>query len=217
MRHPRAFTLLELLVVVAVIALLAAMLFPVFAQMRESARRATCISNLKQLILAQHMYVQDYDDTLSAWYYERAPGSYTYWTEFMRPYYRDPRLLDQGFNTAAERNNSLWLADYVLCAWGTGGQGTAASPYWRWPGAPMLGPDGIQPMKLQTVQRPSDTIQFTDGLTTLTGSYVWWKHSNRMLNAAFVDGHARAVKRVDYDQVDRDDRGYFYHLAAADR
>jgi prepilin-type N-terminal cleavage/methylation domain-containing protein/prepilin-type processing-associated H-X9-DG protein len=58
----RGFTLIELLVVIAIIAILAAILFPVFAQARESARRTTCLSNLKQLDLACHMYAQDYDE-----------------------------------------------------------------------------------------------------------------------------------------------------------
>jgi prepilin-type N-terminal cleavage/methylation domain-containing protein/prepilin-type processing-associated H-X9-DG protein len=217
MPRRRAFTLLELLVVVAVLATLAAILFPVFAQVRESARRTTCLAKLHQLILAQHLYVQDHDETLSAWYYQREIGSYTFWTEFMRPYYRDPRLLDQGFNTAQERKNALWLADYVLCAWGSGGKGTAANPYWRWPGAPAADAQGLRPMTLSEVQRPEETLQFTDGLTTGTGSYVWWKHGNGMLNGAFVDGHAHVVTSTNYDQVDRDARGYFYRLAAADR
>lgn len=72
MRHPGArrsctrrgrlaFTLVELLVVIAVVAILAAMLMPVFATARDHARAATCQSNLKQLGDAFLMYVQDYD------------------------------------------------------------------------------------------------------------------------------------------------------------
>jgi prepilin-type N-terminal cleavage/methylation domain-containing protein/prepilin-type processing-associated H-X9-DG protein len=63
MRIPtkKAFTLIELLVVIAIIAILAAILFPVFARARESARRASCVSNLKQIGLGVMMYVQDYD------------------------------------------------------------------------------------------------------------------------------------------------------------
>jgi prepilin-type N-terminal cleavage/methylation domain-containing protein/prepilin-type processing-associated H-X9-DG protein len=62
MRRQRAFTLIELLVVIAIIAILAAILFPVFAQARESARKATCQSNLKQIGAAIMMYVQDNDE-----------------------------------------------------------------------------------------------------------------------------------------------------------
>jgi len=66
MRKNRGFTLIELLVVIAIIAILAAILFPVFARAREAARKATCISNLKQIVLAAIMYAQDYDEVLPA-------------------------------------------------------------------------------------------------------------------------------------------------------
>jgi prepilin-type N-terminal cleavage/methylation domain-containing protein/prepilin-type processing-associated H-X9-DG protein len=55
------FTLVELLVVIAVIAILAAILYPVFAIAREKARQTSCASNLKQIGTAVQMYVQDYD------------------------------------------------------------------------------------------------------------------------------------------------------------
>jgi len=57
-----AFTLIELLVVIAIIAILAAILFPVFARARENARRASCMSNLKQMGLGIAQYKQDYDE-----------------------------------------------------------------------------------------------------------------------------------------------------------
>lgn len=59
LRFSRGFTLIELLVVIAIIAILAAILFPVFAAARENARRAQCISNMKQIALATKMYVDD--------------------------------------------------------------------------------------------------------------------------------------------------------------
>lgn len=62
-RNHKGFTLIELLVVIAIIAILAAILFPVFAKVREKARQTSCASNEKQLGLAMMQYVQDYDET----------------------------------------------------------------------------------------------------------------------------------------------------------
>src|SRR5947209_1601069 len=64
LRSRKGFTLIELLVVIAILAIIAAILFPVFAQARETARKATCQSNLKQISTAVLMYAQDYGDTL---------------------------------------------------------------------------------------------------------------------------------------------------------
>jgi len=60
----KGFTLIELLVVIAIIGILAAMVFPVFARARESARKAVCLSNVKNIALAVNMYLADNNDTL---------------------------------------------------------------------------------------------------------------------------------------------------------
>lgn len=54
-----AFTLVEILVVIGIIALLAALLFPAFAGAREKARQTNCASNLKQIYFAVQQYQQD--------------------------------------------------------------------------------------------------------------------------------------------------------------
>jgi len=58
--RPAAFTLVELLVVIAVIGILAALLLPVLARAKASAKSVACKSNLRQLGLALSMYVHDY-------------------------------------------------------------------------------------------------------------------------------------------------------------
>ena len=64
LRKNSAFTLTELSVVIASVALLAALLFPIFARARENARRASCQSNLKQMGLGWLQYAHDYDNKM---------------------------------------------------------------------------------------------------------------------------------------------------------
>jgi len=95
----RGFTLIELLVVIAIISILAAILFPVFARARENARRASCMSNLKQIGLGVMMYTQDYDEAYPFSSVSRtgpwasiptsadfADTSNVYWPQFIYPY-----------------------------------------------------------------------------------------------------------------------------------
>jgi len=72
MKKNVGFTLIELLVVIAIISILAAILFPVFAKVREKARATSCTSNMKQLGLAVLQYVQDNDETYPCGQYQGA-------------------------------------------------------------------------------------------------------------------------------------------------
>ena len=67
--NKRAFTLVELLTVIAIIAVLAAIIFPVMSSVKEKARQSTCMSNLRQIGQAMQIYKMDnkkYPDILGA-------------------------------------------------------------------------------------------------------------------------------------------------------
>jgi prepilin-type processing-associated H-X9-DG protein len=64
--------------VIAIIGILAAMLFPVFARARESARKIQCLSNVKNIAMAVQMYLTDYD---AFWPSEHDPAAIAYFTD----------------------------------------------------------------------------------------------------------------------------------------
>ncbi len=110
-----AFTLIELLVVIAIIAILAAILFPVFAQARNQARKATCISNLKQLAIAQAMYVQDYDERFAKWDNSgtatdswNQPNGAGWWMNEIQPYVKNYGVYACPNDTRDESQTNGW-------------------------------------------------------------------------------------------------------------
>lgn len=90
----KAFTLIELLIVIAIIAILAAILFPVFGRARENARRSSCQSNLKQLGLAFMQYDQDFDSWLpgSQVYTCDTCSTYVSWPSVIQPYVKSEQI-----------------------------------------------------------------------------------------------------------------------------
>ena len=77
-KTPHGFTLIELLVAVGIVAVIAAILLPVFGAVREQGRRTTCQSNLKQIALAMQQYVQDNGGTYPPTPYDWAYVPYSY-------------------------------------------------------------------------------------------------------------------------------------------
>lgn len=95
-----AFTLIELLIVIAIIALLAAILFPTFSRARERARQASCMSNLKQVGLALKQYAQDYDGSYPS-------KQYVLGNSFLRGA-NDPQSLPAVL-LPYTKNNQMWV------------------------------------------------------------------------------------------------------------
>ena len=94
-KHPQklaAYTLVELLIVIAIIALLAAILFPAFARARENARRSSCQSNLKQISLAATQYIQDYDERFPLGITTDDGGSFSNSFDLLQPYLKSSQI-----------------------------------------------------------------------------------------------------------------------------
>ncbi len=192
----RAFTLIEILVVVAIVALLAAILFPVFARARENARRASCTSNLKQIFLAHSLYKEDYDGVFAPSAYVNASGGRVEWPELFLSYTRSRQVflcpsdaastqVSFGLNTIAfadveflpPQPNGVHLgvlrfdatSEFVLaCESGTGDDFQTPHPdSWK-------------------IVPPSLALQF-DG-----DSRPNPRHFNRA-NVAFLDGHVKSL------------------------
>jgi len=121
----RGFTLVELLVVIAIIGILIGMLLPAVQQVREAARRATCMNNIRQLALACHNYESAHshfppgtnywaqNDTqrfISPWNNQGGTawrGNYHGWGYFILPFMEQNNLYDSfEFNVA-------WSQTYV--------------------------------------------------------------------------------------------------------
>lgn len=123
----RGFTLIELLVVIAIIAILAAILFPVFARAREKARQNSCLNNQKQIALAWHMYVQDYDEAIPSYYfnvYHPVPneiglgsGNYIRALDVLHPYIKNLQVRYCPSDDYRGRYRMNYGYNYVYLGW----------------------------------------------------------------------------------------------------
>jgi prepilin-type N-terminal cleavage/methylation domain-containing protein/prepilin-type processing-associated H-X9-DG protein len=86
------FTLIELLVVITIIAILAAILFPVFSRAREQARKTSCASNIKQMTMALLQYTQDYDETTVPLRTGEIFSPAFDWSEALQPYIKNRQI-----------------------------------------------------------------------------------------------------------------------------
>ena len=132
-RKAGAFTLIELLVVIAIIAILAALLLPALAKAKEKAKRAICLSNLRQWGLSVQMYAGDNNDRLPR------DGMSAEWDQPANQYCGqktgNPSDTYAWFNALASYVAEKPLSYYVSLA--SGGRGTTsakASQFMPFPG-----------------------------------------------------------------------------------
>ena len=223
--RPRAaFSLIELLVVITIIAVLSAILFPVFAQSREKARQSSCLSNVRQLGVATLLYAQDYDETLPLYQY----NTLVYWVGG-----RDSpgQKLDK---TRGIVYPYLRSGDISRCPSFTGSDNLGGTGYGinrRLMFATGYAP---HPAKLPTLSSPASTILFGDAgipnfpVRGTTGETVsiespsdWlpsptvdFRHQS-MACFVWADGHAKPVRRAEFarplpvEERDAPSRVYF--------
>ncbi len=193
----RAFTLIELLIVIAIIAILAAILFPVFARAREKARQASCQSNLKQIGLALRMYCQDYDEINTPIYYSIGGGNSFRWHQTVQPYMRSTEMYRclsgaQLVDTYTGLYMSYGMNSFNLdpgvypCLW----YATADSQIMD-PSGTIWVADSFHPTD------PAQGSYYVGGGATFTEpvNRVGYRH-NGMFNALWYDGHVKSMGKT---------------------
>jgi len=176
-----AFTLIELLVVIAIIAILAAILFPVFSRARESARRASCMSNLKQIGLAWTMYIQDYDENMVTYAYPSFPGgthAWQYgWQVALFPYINSRQVFicpsaykkSSAASVNCDPTNVKTTWNGVSTAFGSGSYGINYSYLARWASTGSSPDLKLVDSSIATIEKPAQTVAVTE--ITALGSY----------------------------------------------
>jgi prepilin-type N-terminal cleavage/methylation domain-containing protein/prepilin-type processing-associated H-X9-DG protein len=112
MKRP-GYTLVELLVVLGIIGVASAIVFPVFAQTRKRAHRTACLSNLRQIGLAIQQYVQDNDGQYPMAGAGSGASGY-WWSDAVRPYLKDRQVLwCPSVTRNRQANYPNWDSGYV--------------------------------------------------------------------------------------------------------
>ena len=211
----RAFTLIELLIVIAILAILAAIFFPVFAKVRENARRTVCASNLKQLGLAWLMYANDYDEMAcpsynsgnanDAWDFHRDPITHLWTTGFLGVYTKDGEIHGCPDNHFPAGPNFRPYNGYGYNATYIGGD--LSTPSGNYPACHLgqiifpaqttvFGDAGYGSNSANNFLRAPSETYYADGSNHfLNSGNVDFRH-NGLANVCYADGHVKTARDV---------------------
>jgi len=208
-RQSRGFTLIELLVVIAIIAILAAILFPVFAKVREKARQTACLSNEKQIGLGIMQYVQDNDEMypqLRVWDSAATFGGNGFetdywWSQAIYPYVKSDKvyICPSNPDTGPVCPNKTTFAPFIHESYAMNTRVSQPNGWWS-----------SQTGTMATVQEPANKIMICEATAEFIPSpdFMWPEISptdmgtfdfaghNGIENFVFCDGHAKAMRPV---------------------
>jgi len=213
----RAFTLIELLIVIAIIAVLVALLMPAFVSARHQSRASVCVANLRQLASATLMYLNDHDEQFPLAFYRVAGETVclrSVWG-MVSPYVKHDTLYLCPANLQPTDLTALRNADPIVTPLCGGEPHTAAlMPNWCLMVNRFTYPD-VPPVALAEIPYPTETGFWFDGnLLSADGarfepySLITPVHAHRSqapprvyfgqenlyhgrVQVAFVDGHAK--------------------------
>ena len=202
LRTPKVFTLIELLVVIAIIAILLTILLPGLKKAREVSLTNKCKNNLRQLALAENMYINDYEGSLAPcdgnegrWFYYRLMGQYAgapksetknlHLTAFWCP--SETRTIQTNIFAGEPADLTKgWMAWVPNYAYNTNGSGSRTN--------------------IKKIKNPSQKFVLTDGrhltfsatgiyqwgvLPGINNSNIWARHASRF-NRVMLDAHVDA-------------------------
>jgi len=211
----RAFTLLELLVVVSIISLLAAMLLPAIKLVRNAAEGTRCVSNLRQIMLAGEAYQQDWDSRVVP----TQGYNFVYWWGSLAPYVEEQATVANAASKRVLRGCPAWRKSPFFLADPTLVNGTytlptgyaetlftnpVQPPTLPWNNGNLSISYGAVEVPLATVTRPAERPFFADcprwflwapwetGVAKQAYADNLRRHAGRA-NTAFFDGHVAGL------------------------
>ena len=138
----RGFTLTELLVVIAVIAILAALLLPALAKAKEKGRQISCINSVRQQTLAVLMYADDHAGVLPPTAYLDSLGNTVDWPQLLDPYLNHVAKLHLCPTDQSSKLNSYGLNEMAF--------------------VDLTDPDHDSPVRVAAFRTPSATVMQGD-------------------------------------------------------
>lgn len=206
---PHGFTLIETIMVIAMIGLLIALLMPQLSGVRQASQRATSLSNLRNHVQVFTMYTGDYDGQFPFFMRPDAPETIirggglatrvplkhlfwalsAYWPVALAPYYDDVAYHDSTFTPHARGQSASYMTYHYSNNF------VATPDYWR-PETRLAGTSQYRPIRQNQVRHPANKGLMLDTWSFYAGDMARWPpQADGAVLAGVVDGSARSITR----------------------